>query len=101
MESIDDRRLFWAEHVRQWQDSGLSQRAYCRLHNLIPRKLTYWVGRARQQAVVAGGVIPARIVDPAVTAGLVLSHPSGWQLVVPAGVSSAWVSSLLREVAQC
>lgn len=101
MESIEDRRLFWAEHVRQWQDSGVSQRAYCRQHNLTPRKLTYWVGRSRRQAVAVGGIVPARIVDPAVTGDLVLRHASGWQLALPAGIDSAWVSRLLRELTAC
>jgi hypothetical protein len=101
MESIDDRRLFWAEHVRQWQASGLSQRAYCRQHDLIPRKLTYWVSRSRQQAVVSGGIVPARIADPAVTGDLVLRHTDGWQLVLPADIGSAWVSNLLRELTRC
>jgi len=101
MESIENRRLFWAEHVQQWQGSGLSQRAYCRQHNLIPRKLTYWVSRSRQQAVSAGGIVPARITDPAVTGDLVLRHPDGWQLVLPTDIDSAWLSGLLRGLTPC
>lgn len=101
MESIQERRLFWAEHVRQWQTSGLSQRAYCRQHNLIPRKFTYWVSRSRQPVVVSGGIVPARIAGPAVTGDLVLRHTDGWQLVLPADIDSAWVSSLLRELTTC
>lgn len=101
MESIEDRRHFWVEHVRQWQDSGLSQRAYCRQHDLIPRKLTYWVNRARQHVVAPGGIVAARIADPRVAGDLILRHPGGWQLVLPAGIDSAWVSRLLRELTPC
>jgi hypothetical protein len=36
------KRQFWKSHVEQWQQSGLSQRAYCRNHGLKPDRFYYW-----------------------------------------------------------
>ena len=35
-------KSLWPIHIEQWQVSGLSQAAYCRLHDLCPQKLNYW-----------------------------------------------------------
>jgi hypothetical protein len=36
------KRIFWEHHLGQWQKSGLSQRAYCRKHQLEPHRFYYW-----------------------------------------------------------
>lgn len=46
-ESIDHSntqqiRIFWEHHLEQWQQSGLSQLAYCREHQLKPHRFYYW-----------------------------------------------------------
>jgi len=33
---------YWSGHIQQWQLSGSSQAAYCRLHDLRPKKFNYW-----------------------------------------------------------
>ncbi len=32
---------FWSNHIAQWQSTGLSQAAYCRLHDLCEQKFSY------------------------------------------------------------
>jgi len=32
---------FWLDHVRQWDQSDLSQAAYCRQHDLCEQKFSY------------------------------------------------------------
>jgi transposase len=39
------RRKFWEDHLRQWQDSGLSQTGYCRAHGLSDKSFIYWKKR--------------------------------------------------------
>ena len=39
------KRGYWKDQVRQWQDSGLSQKEYCRQNNLRENQLTYWKKR--------------------------------------------------------
>jgi hypothetical protein len=35
-------KSLWPVHIEQWQLSGLSQAAYCRLHDLSPHQFNYW-----------------------------------------------------------
>ena len=36
------KRSFWEHHLEQWRQSGLSQLAYCREHQLKPHRFYYW-----------------------------------------------------------
>jgi hypothetical protein len=40
--SSQQKRSDWEHHLEQWQQSGLSQRAYCRKHQLNPHRFYYW-----------------------------------------------------------
>jgi len=40
-----EKRRFWQEHIEGWQESGLTQVEYCRQHNLIHPRFTYWKRR--------------------------------------------------------
>ncbi len=42
---MEGKRQFWKEQVQQWQESGLSQKEYCRQNNLRDNQLTYWKKR--------------------------------------------------------
>ncbi len=37
-----EKREFWANHVKKWRDSGLTQADYCQQHQLKSHQLTYW-----------------------------------------------------------
>ncbi len=49
MESIVNQQAksFWLDHIRQWDQSELSQAAYCRQHKLCEQKFSY---RKRQSS---------------------------------------------------
>jgi hypothetical protein len=36
------RRKFWEDHFRAWQESGISQAGYCRKHGLSDKSFLYW-----------------------------------------------------------
>ena len=44
--SIKDRNKekadFWTDHIKKWEESGLSQIDYCRDNNLSRHRFTYW-----------------------------------------------------------
>ena len=44
-EELAEKRKFWNKHIEGWQGSGLTQTEYCRQHNLIPHRFTYWKNR--------------------------------------------------------
>ena len=66
----ENKRRFWAEHIRQWKVSGLSQSGYCREHELKPGSMTYWKkmtktkGRLRLVPIAVPNADPAA-GDPA------------------------------------
>lgn len=43
MVSIENQQAqsFWLDHIRQWDQSELSQAAYCRQHDLCEQKFSY------------------------------------------------------------
>lgn len=44
-EQLVEKRKFWKERIQNWQESGLTQTEYCRIHNLTPHQFTYWKQR--------------------------------------------------------
>lgn len=42
-----ERREFWEEQNRFWQESGLSQSEYCKRHGIRPSQWFYWRRRCR------------------------------------------------------
>lgn len=42
-------RDFWQAHVEAWRESGLTQRAYCRRHELPEGHLSHWKHRLRKE----------------------------------------------------
>ncbi|WP_156294476.1 IS66 family insertion sequence element accessory protein TnpA, partial [Serratia oryzae] len=54
------------QHLDAWQQSGLSKKHYCRLHDLNPATFYYWLKHHRDDATVTvpAAFIPARRVMP-------------------------------------
>ena len=42
MKASISKHAFWVEHLKNWQQSGLSQQAYCSANNLTPPQFWYW-----------------------------------------------------------
>jgi len=40
--SKEDKKAYWANHVKQWKASGGSQSDYCRNNQLKLHQFTYW-----------------------------------------------------------
>jgi hypothetical protein len=44
-EQLEQKRSYWKQHIDSWQETGLTQAAYCRRHNLKHHQLVYWKKR--------------------------------------------------------
>ncbi|WP_425285501.1 IS66 family insertion sequence element accessory protein TnpA [Azotobacter beijerinckii] len=103
MDTIQARRAVWLGHIQAWHDSGLTQVAYCRQHDLKPKALGYWIRRNRQ--ALSGNtltLVPLTVRTPQAppapsTATLCLQHPqwlastaTRWTRRKPNPVSTAW-----------
>lgn len=60
------RRDFWQAHVEGWRESGLTQRAYCRRHELPEGHLSHWKHRLRKEQRRLSAktqLVPIRVVE--------------------------------------
>jgi hypothetical protein len=39
---VEEKRNRWKKHVKDWRNSGMTQAAYCRRHNLSAKSFYYW-----------------------------------------------------------
>ena len=60
------QRQDWPKHVRQWQESGLSQADYCRQYNLNNRLLSLYNNKFKKSSIITKNKnfvkIPQRII---------------------------------------
>ncbi len=61
--SREQRRRFWQQHVEGWQQSGLSQIAYCRRHDLKAHQFYRWRGRIMAAAPGPVSFLPVSIAS--------------------------------------
>ena len=77
----EEKRIYWASHIKEWKASGETQRGYCRQHHLKPYQLTYWrqvfeFKLKTAQTSVSSGFVPVQVA-PSRAQGLTVRLPSG------------------------
>lgn len=50
--TTERKTQLWSDRVRSWKQSGLSQRAYCELHQLVLGTFVYWRCRLKKLEAV-------------------------------------------------
>jgi hypothetical protein len=90
----------WRNHIEAWQQSGLSQAAYCRQQGLNANTFS---GRLRDYRALPPPkpaelkLLPVRVESSGAPAGvLVLRLPRGQQLELPTTVPPRWLAELLQ-----
>lgn len=59
-----EKQRYWGEHLSKWKESGLSQSAYCREHQLNLHRFIYWKERQfREQQRVSVVELPLSTRD--------------------------------------
>jgi transposase len=86
---------FWRDHLRRWQDSGLTIRAYCQRHGLTEASFYAWRRTLAQRQAATPlppdappvTFVPVHVqVEPAAPAGVLeLVFPDGRCLRIPPG----------------
>ena len=59
---LSEREAYWAEHVRRWRASGLSQGAYSRREGLRANQLSYWQRREQRQRQASSSSATSKFV---------------------------------------
>jgi hypothetical protein len=98
------KQQHWLQHVRRWQTSQLSVRAYCERHQLGEASFYAWKGTLQQRGLLnesaehtATPVFLPITVSAAdtLTSGLELVSPTGWTVRLAAGFDAATLRQLL------
>lgn len=99
----------WTQRLKDWETSGVTQRAYCEREGLKYGTFDYWRRQIRSTGATAKPtsnrvaakrltLVPVRVSDKRPSDGIILRNPSGWQLELPGTINTAWLASLLREL---
>ena len=100
MQALQETKEAMFAHIRQWQSSALSQKAFCEQFQIRYHVFHYWyrlfkdAGEQKTSAPAAGFV---RLHVPHVSADLFaeLSFPAGSKIIFYQPVSSEYLRSLL------
>jgi hypothetical protein len=105
MITLQERHSKWQALIDEQEKSGLSQAAFCKLHNLTFSHFTYYRTRfrGRQQAPKqsSGTFAPMSIAKASVTNEVRLSLPSGFQCSFPIDIDPMRVKELLGIFISC
>ncbi|WP_444931878.1 IS66 family insertion sequence element accessory protein TnpA [Microbulbifer sp. SSSA002] len=92
---------FWMMHVTKWKDSGLSQTAYCREHQLRLSTFTYWRGK---EAKKTPKLIPLSVSPRSTDETVVVTLPGNAKIHLRESTlerTLPMVLHLLREQPEC
>ncbi len=88
---------FWKPHIEQWSESGVSQVEYCRQHDLIPHRFTYWKTKLKPKHLPVKFIqIPNSL--PIHVPGLKLNIGSGLQIEIPDDFSCDTLEKILTTL---
>ena len=98
------RPAYWQDHMERWQQSGQSQKAYCREQDLSYFRFQYWRRRFREdeqhdvQRTRPSGFVPVAPTRSGLPSGLSVVLPNGIQLRGISADNLAVVERLLARL---
>jgi hypothetical protein len=77
---------YWRRHLEAWQQSDLTQKAYCASQGLSVESLRRW--KRREKVVLAAAkatltLVPVSVGTPATGSVIRLHSPDGWEIELP------------------
>jgi hypothetical protein len=103
----NQKREFWKKHIQKWQDSGLSQPAYCENHQLKLSTFAYYRNRLNQSNQESRESVNFVSVSTAQTlkssqslSGLQLQLPNGIRIGISSNVTEALLQMVLNIAGQ-
>ena len=85
IDEASSQKRFWRHHIQAWQDSGLSQRAYCQKNNLKEYRFSHWKSRLTKDNVASRFVrvpLPSHLPVPIKRGVLHVYSPNGFRIEV-------------------
>lgn len=91
---------FWERHLEGWQQSGLTQVAYCASHGLRIKSFSRWRSKTKEAAQAGNSLltlIPISVAASVAASVVQIHSPGGWRIELPA-VGAAMLADLLRQL---
>ena len=80
--SSESQETLWRERLQQWQESGLTQTAWCQQNNLNSHQLPCWKRKFRDQSI-PGKLVPLSVTpEPGRLTTATVSLPSGIEKIL-------------------
>ena len=92
------RKQQWAQIIRECQNSGLSNKEYCRQQGISEKTYYYWLRKLRSEA--AEGIPKIVEVEPPDIEDKVYIRFRGAELALPAGTDVEAIAAVLRSLQQ-
>jgi hypothetical protein len=87
-----DKRSMMLALVEQWQQSGLSQTEFARVHTIRSGKLRYWIHKHLHNEVAGSGFIQLNGLP---SAGISIRYPNGVELLLPSQMPAGYIKMLV------
>ena len=96
-----EKRAFWEEQIRFWQESGLSQREYCKRRGIRQSQWFYWRRRCRDTDTGLTLVplkIPSLNKQAPISPVVRIITPNGFTVELDADAPLAALPHLIRKL---
>jgi hypothetical protein len=97
----------WQEMIKAWEQSDMTQKAFCKAHGLNYNSFAYQRGQLMQQASKIPPLLPVKISQPKQVATTTLATqccivqwPCGIKLTVPPGTDAATLKTLIAYLGE-
>jgi len=97
--SLSERRARAGHYLGLYEESNLSQQAFCAEHGLSVGTFQYWLRRARQDS--NSTFLSVSITEEAPVGGCYLTTRHGTRITLPSGWSPAQIASLVHQLEPC
>ena len=96
MQSKEEVKKQMFDKISQWQQSSLSQKAFCKQHNIVYHVFHYYYGRFRiKENDEPSKFIKLQLAPPYVSAHTELVLPDGKRLLFNQGASADFLKALI------
>jgi len=100
------KEQYWYQHIKEWEQSGISKKAYCRQHNIVYDQFKWWYRKIQEKGIKneTGFIAIEKLSTRQDTAGKINIVIGGIRIEVQSGVDEQVLKKVLRtaqEVAVC
>ncbi len=98
-----EKRRRWEKHIEAWEESGITQTEYCRIHGLNAGQFTYYKSQLKRKADT-NTLVPIQInpdlfqTEPVCRTPLRLNIENGLQIEIENDFDPSLLAALIRTV---